>query len=104
MVLYSGHGFGQDPFKIIVNIRNAETATASCGGTRLGQPRSVTKLDEIPELEPADCNVFRLEFGTERMCRLACLTSSAGAPTSLFTPGRLSWHERQGHRILSIQS
>ena len=34
--------------KIIIKIRNAETATVSCAGARLGQPHSVTMLDPTP--------------------------------------------------------
>ncbi len=55
MVLYFGHGFGQDPIKNVFKYRNAETATASCsfmGGsqTQTETPRrDGTKLDESHE-------------------------------------------------------
>ncbi len=41
-------------FEIIIKIRNAETATVSCGGARLGQPRSVTMLDPTPVVDPSN--------------------------------------------------
>jgi hypothetical protein len=46
MVLYFGHGFGQDPLKIIVNISVPETAVIFLKG--LDSDRTLTKLDPTP--------------------------------------------------------